>query len=235
MAAVLLADGDRARHPRRDATREDVPPRGSTRRPGTAPGSTTSCDSPRPTATPRPARTRSPRRPTDRREFELTVERLDDGEVSTFLHDVVEVGDELEVRGPIGGWFVWDGDHSCAARRRGIGRRARSWRCCAWPGATGHADARAPRGLGALAPRPLLRRRAHRRRRHRRVHARDARRTPSGPSGASPPTTSPRTCAPTPTCTCAGRRRSRIPSATSSTGLGVDASRIRVERFGPSA
>jgi ferredoxin-NADP reductase len=43
-------------------------------------------------------------------EFELTVERLDDGEVSTFLHDVVEPGDELEVRGPIGGWFVWDAD-----------------------------------------------------------------------------------------------------------------------------
>jgi ferredoxin-NADP reductase len=43
-------------------------------------------------------------------EFELTVERLDGGEVSTFLHDVVEPGDELEVRGPIGGWFVWDGD-----------------------------------------------------------------------------------------------------------------------------
>lgn len=43
-------------------------------------------------------------------ELELTVERLDDGEVSGYLHDVVEVGDELEVRGPIGGWFVWDGD-----------------------------------------------------------------------------------------------------------------------------
>jgi ferredoxin-NADP reductase len=42
--------------------------------------------------------------------FELTVERLEDGEVSTFLHDVVVPGDELEVRGPIGGWFVWDGD-----------------------------------------------------------------------------------------------------------------------------
>src|SRR6185436_17343130 len=42
-------------------------------------------------------------------EFELTVERLDGGEVSGFLHDVVAVGDELEVRGPIGGWFVWDG------------------------------------------------------------------------------------------------------------------------------
>jgi ferredoxin-NADP reductase len=43
-------------------------------------------------------------------EIELTVERLPDGEVSTFLHDVVVVGDELELRGPIGGWFVWDGD-----------------------------------------------------------------------------------------------------------------------------
>jgi ferredoxin-NADP reductase len=43
-------------------------------------------------------------------EIELTVERLEGGEVSTFLHDVVEPGDELEVRGPIGGWFVWDGD-----------------------------------------------------------------------------------------------------------------------------
>jgi ferredoxin-NADP reductase len=43
-------------------------------------------------------------------EFELTVERLEGGEVSSFLHDVVEPGDEIEVRGPIGGWFVWDGD-----------------------------------------------------------------------------------------------------------------------------
>ena len=42
-------------------------------------------------------------------ELELTVERLDDGEVSTYLHDVVVPGDELELRGPIGGWFVWDG------------------------------------------------------------------------------------------------------------------------------
>jgi ferredoxin-NADP reductase len=47
--------------------------------------------------------------PEDSGEIELTVERLEDGEVSTFLHDVAEVGDELEVRGPIGGWFVWDG------------------------------------------------------------------------------------------------------------------------------
>jgi ferredoxin-NADP reductase len=41
---------------------------------------------------------------------ELFVERLDDGEVSAYLADVVEPGDELEVRGPIGGWFVWDGE-----------------------------------------------------------------------------------------------------------------------------
>jgi ferredoxin-NADP reductase len=48
--------------------------------------------------------------PADEGEIELTVERLAHGEVSPFLHDVVVVGDELEVRGPIGGWFVWDGN-----------------------------------------------------------------------------------------------------------------------------
>ena len=37
----------------------------------------------------------------------LTVERLDDGEVSPYLFDVLTVGDELELRGPIGGYFVW--------------------------------------------------------------------------------------------------------------------------------
>jgi ferredoxin-NADP reductase len=46
--------------------------------------------------------------PNDSGEIELTVERLDGGEVSEFLHDSVIVGDELEVRGPIGLWFVWD-------------------------------------------------------------------------------------------------------------------------------
>ena len=42
-------------------------------------------------------------------QVEFFVERLDDGEVSTYLADAVQPGDELEVRGPIGGWFVWDG------------------------------------------------------------------------------------------------------------------------------
>jgi ferredoxin-NADP reductase len=40
----------------------------------------------------------------------ITVERLDDGEVSPYLTDVVESGDRFELRGPIGGYFVWDGD-----------------------------------------------------------------------------------------------------------------------------
>jgi ferredoxin-NADP reductase len=47
--------------------------------------------------------------PDDSNEIELTVERLDGGEVSTFLHDDLMVGDEVELRGPIGRWFVWEG------------------------------------------------------------------------------------------------------------------------------
>ena len=41
-------------------------------------------------------------------EIDLTVERVHDGEVSTFMHDTVVVGDRVELRGPIGGYFVWD-------------------------------------------------------------------------------------------------------------------------------
>jgi ferredoxin-NADP reductase len=40
---------------------------------------------------------------------ELTVERIDDGEVSPYLTEVAQVGDQFELRGPIGGYFVWDG------------------------------------------------------------------------------------------------------------------------------
>ncbi len=40
----------------------------------------------------------------------LTVQRMDDGEVSPYLTQDLRTGDELEVRGPIGGYFVWDGD-----------------------------------------------------------------------------------------------------------------------------
>jgi ferredoxin-NADP reductase len=38
----------------------------------------------------------------------LTVERLDDGEVSPYLVDELRPGDQLELRGPIGGYFAWD-------------------------------------------------------------------------------------------------------------------------------
>jgi len=41
-------------------------------------------------------------------EIELTVERIPDGEVSPYLHDVLMPGDQLELRGPIGGYFVWE-------------------------------------------------------------------------------------------------------------------------------
>ena len=39
---------------------------------------------------------------------DITVERIEGGEVSPFLHEVVVPGDRLEVRGPIGGYFVWE-------------------------------------------------------------------------------------------------------------------------------
>ena len=41
-------------------------------------------------------------------EADITVERIADGEVSSYLHDVVIPGDRVEVRGPIGGYFVWE-------------------------------------------------------------------------------------------------------------------------------
>src|SRR5688572_15034847 len=38
----------------------------------------------------------------------LTVDRIEDGEVSPYLTEVLQVGYQLELRGPIGGYFVWD-------------------------------------------------------------------------------------------------------------------------------
>jgi ferredoxin-NADP reductase len=42
--------------------------------------------------------------------LQLTVERLENGEVSPYLTEELRPGDEIEIRGPIGGYFVWDGD-----------------------------------------------------------------------------------------------------------------------------
>jgi len=46
--------------------------------------------------------------PPENHELVLTIDRLDGGEVSAFLTDDVAIGDEIEIRGPIGGYFVWD-------------------------------------------------------------------------------------------------------------------------------
>ncbi|TMK62814.1 MAG: oxidoreductase [Actinobacteria bacterium] len=44
----------------------------------------------------------------DGERLELTVERLDDGEVSPYLTDELRAGDQIELRGPVGGYFVWE-------------------------------------------------------------------------------------------------------------------------------
>lgn len=48
--------------------------------------------------------------PLDEGEIELTIDRLDDGEVSPYFHEVVEVGDQVELRGPFTSYFVWHGE-----------------------------------------------------------------------------------------------------------------------------
>src|ERR671919_1235940 len=48
--------------------------------------------------------------PLDEREIELTIDRLEDGEVSPYFHDVVVEGDRVEVRGPFASYFVWRGE-----------------------------------------------------------------------------------------------------------------------------
>jgi ferredoxin-NADP reductase len=48
--------------------------------------------------------------PLDKGQIELTIDRLDDGEVSPYFHDVVEKGDQVEVRGPFTSYFVWRGE-----------------------------------------------------------------------------------------------------------------------------
>jgi ferredoxin-NADP reductase len=45
--------------------------------------------------------------PPDGDRVEVTVERLPDGEISPYLTEVLSVGDPVEIRGPVGGWFVW--------------------------------------------------------------------------------------------------------------------------------
>jgi ferredoxin-NADP reductase len=48
--------------------------------------------------------------PLDEGSIELTIDRLADGEVSPYFHDVVQEGDQVEVRGPFASYFVWRGE-----------------------------------------------------------------------------------------------------------------------------
>lgn len=73
-----------------------------------------------------------------------TVEHLDDGEVSPYLTEVVRPGDAFDVRGPIGGYFIWEPEYGGPLLLAGGGSRIVPLRaCCAT--ATG-AEATYPRG-----------------------------------------------------------------------------------------
>ena len=166
-------------------------------------------------------------------EFELTVERFDDGEVSTFLHDVLEVGDELEVRGPIGGYFVWDATTPALLLGGGSGivplmamlRLAR---------AKGRADlvhlvvsVRGPRDLYYAhelhAPDASV------------VYTREAAPESTRPPGRLTPDDVVPHLRDDATVYLCGSASFADTVGDLVTGLGVDPSRIRVERFGPSA
>ncbi len=53
--------------------------------------------------------------------IQLAIDKVPDGEVSPYLVDVAEVGDLLEIRGPLGGWFVWEPDDAHAVQLIGGG------------------------------------------------------------------------------------------------------------------
>ena len=57
----------------------------------------------------RPTATLPSSDPSNSKVIELAIERLTDGEVSAFFHDVAQVGDTIEFRGPLGGHFLWPG------------------------------------------------------------------------------------------------------------------------------
>ena len=48
--------------------------------------------------------------PLDEGQIELTIDRLDDGEISPYFHDIVIEGDQVELRGPFASYFVWRGE-----------------------------------------------------------------------------------------------------------------------------
>ena len=169
--------------------------------------------------------------PTDDQVIELTVERLDDGEVSTFLHDAVVAGDTLEVRGPIGGWFVWPGTTPALLVGGGSGvvplmsmlRLARGTQRFARPA----------RRVGAITAGPHLCERDGRSRRDRDLHPLGTRRARRVRSDVWPSMISNRCCDDDATVYVCGSTRFAQAIGATLVGAGVAAERIRVEHFGP--
>ena len=142
--------------------------------------------------------------------IDLTVELLDDGEVSTYLHEVVQPGDELDVRGPIGGFFAWDGDHACPARRGWLGHLPADGDAAAGPqhrpsgpGAPARVGAHARVICTSPTSSPVPRRPSS-------TPARPRRATRAASAAWRRPT-SPRWCAAGRRCSCADRRGSPTP------------------------
>ena len=59
--------------------------------------------------------------PLDKGVVELTIDRLEDGEVSPYFHDVLVEGDQVEVRGPFASYFVWRGEAPALLLGGGVG------------------------------------------------------------------------------------------------------------------
>ena len=124
----------------------------------------------------------------------ITVERLDDGEVSPYLVDDAQVGDVVEIRGPVGGWFVWEDEPGGPLwlDRRRLRCRAAAARCCVIVQLAG-SDTLARLLLSAKAParRDLPRRASNRE---------DVERTPTRarrpPAGRATPAASIARCSP---------------------------------------
>jgi ferredoxin-NADP reductase len=165
--------------------------------------------------------------------IELTVERLPEGEVSTFLHDEVVVGDRLEVRGPIGGYFTWDGASRALLVGGGIGL-VPLWAMLRQARATGQservrlvASVRTPEDLpyADALPGPEVRIAYTRR-------APDGCGRPVGRLGAGDLAPA---LAGDPTVYVCGSAGFADHATDLLAGLGVGPGRIRVERFGPTS
>ena len=177
--------------------------------------------------------------------LELTVERLDDGEVSPYLVDELREGDQLELRGPIGGYFVWEAAQHAESPLLlvGGGSGVVPLMCMLRHRAAAGADvpARSPH-LGAVARRGDLPRRARAARGRRRRSRGDDTLTRSAPPAwtgyrrrvdaamldevAWPAPRRPRiyVCGPTPLVEAV---------ATDLVRLGHEPGRVKTERFGP--